>query len=154
MYTNYPQDVEVVTPFGLVYLAITDGYHVYVNANSNGRTVTIGGKPIRFTAHLKFRDGHWAEDKDSAGRYSLYARKANVNTINDEATDTQKSKIRDVVFPAIIQFLNDRPELLKQAQSIHVNNRIDSLQEEVDKLQLQLNEKLQEMNTLRLSCTN
>lgn len=148
MYIDYPQNIEVVTPCGLVYLAITDGNHVYVDANRDGRTVTIGGKPIRFTAHLKFRDGQWAEDKDSAGRLSLYAKKANVNTMNDGATDTQKSKIRDVVFPVIIQFILERPELIKQAQAAHVNNTVDSLEEEIRLLQLQINEKLQEIASL------
>src|SRR4051812_9979995 len=100
MHIEYPRDLQVVTPVGVVVCAVTDGNHIYVQSEE-GQPLVVSGKPLRASVHLMRRNGKW-EHTNENGHTTLYCRKWEcLYTNKDEATATQKGKVLEAIVPAV-----------------------------------------------------
>ena len=134
---EYPSNIPLQTSIGEVLLNVTSATHIYVDCNGNGRVAEVSGKPIRFSLHMTKTAQGWTV-MGADGRSSLYCKKANVMTLADEATATQKEKVLAAVLPRLQGWIVDNAALLREAQLAHVNNRKDSLLDKREELEAEI----------------
>lgn len=118
------------TPIGAVNCTITQNDHIYVE----GKNVVVSGKPLNFSLHLFLENGIWFDKRDSSGRTSFYCNKA--DKFLEYATPTQRVKVLANIIPAVSTWVT--PEMLKEAQKIYINNKVDNLREKREELAKEL----------------
>lgn len=112
-YIKYPSNIPLSTELGTVYLSITDANHTYVHTDDG------------YTLNLCFVDNKWIEEQAQCVRGYF------VPIISSKA---QIEKIRKVLIPVVIKFMDEHPELRRQAQIAHVHNQIEIKQESIKSL--------------------
>ena len=66
---QYPQNIEIETKFGPVFLSIVQGDYVYVDGQGNGKFITVAGKKYTIALRLHCYDGKtWELGKNKYGQ--------------------------------------------------------------------------------------
>jgi hypothetical protein len=126
---------EAHTSYGTVYCTVTDAKHVYVDANSNGKSLEYRGRRYNMTFHLGLYDDSpsfqlW---RDSRAIYGC------------DVPPTYKAKITEAVLVAVNAHLRRHPALLVEAQRVSINNDLCRVESDVE----ELSKKLAEVNAKR-----
>jgi hypothetical protein len=139
---DLPTGLPVATPYGNVYLSPTDGRHVYVDANSNGKRLTVKGREFTATLHAyRQEDGTWS-DRDPErynGGTSFYgSRVGSFDYSRDAIPPTFRASIVAAMVAAVGEWVAQYPGLLHAAEIANLNNQLRSLEEDREKLMAQL----------------
>lgn len=142
-YKEYPRDLSVETPIGTVALSITDGHHIYVDFNSDGRFVTIRGAQYTGSLHLNYADGkgwgtHSREGKDQ--RASMFMSKRGSG--GHSASASAQAKACEVLTEAVRSWVATKDDLLTAAEEADINNDLLKIEEE----RVDIRHKLKELD--------
>lgn len=153
MHVNF----TVLTAYGLVECAATEGDHVHVSAGSNGRNqLTFRGSQYNASIHLnRYPDteGAWVITRDEkTGREKTYCasvKRVNVYTLSDDAPPSYRAKMLAEVIRAVSAHLAAHPELLLHAEAKSCQTDVDRAQGEVDELEKKLTEARAKLKAAR-----
>lgn len=143
----YPQNIQLPTPFGDVYLSVTDCNHIYVNGGSDGKYITVNKVEYQTSFHLqRTENGSFDLNKDGRGiRGSRTWRCSKGNYNADHMSTAAIDKVKKVLIPLVNEWAVANPEIFDRAEYAHINNKILSLENEVKSLSDDLIAKQQEI---------
>ena len=146
-WTQYPKDIELSTPIGPVWLAITSADHVHVDANSNGKSIAVRGVEYNVSAHLYLLDdGTWGPK----GRDSFHiTRHVYTTYAKSFPSDSARKAIESAIIPAVSYFMQANPTLLRQADDADRNNRISRCKRQIAEAEETLGKLYDELNTIQ-----
>ena len=131
---NYPHNIPVETPFGMMAMSVTDGDHIYLDGNHNGKSIVVNGVELGCSIHLNKIDGEWVIDP----QYLYASRKGSLKP----ASDAARKKLLATI-PAIIkEYMLKNPRLLTLARA----DKLDTL---TVQLEAKITEKERELEILR-----
>lgn len=140
-------EVEVDTPFGPLWLEPTSADGILVNANSNGRFVTVNRCEVKFLHHWWLQpDGSWSDIGDAAHSTPLNITRSGGKI----ASNAVYRKVREVI-PTVVQEWAESPigmHWLRHAQEAKVNNRAMRIEEQLNDLNGQVAAKKRELADL------
>lgn len=122
-WVQYPQNIEVRTSYGSVWISCT-GYahdHVYVDANSNGRGLKYRGKHYPICFHIGRYDGQWALYRDENGQ---------PGRVYCDAPPTYKHKLVVDTVAHVAAFLAADPGWLRAGRIAQANNHLGKMERE------------------------
>ena len=135
-----PANIEVTTPYGPAFLAVTQGDHIHVDSSSNGKFLNYtNGSEYTASIHLNLVDGKWA----ITSIYSSNRTAAQKGNYNAPVPPSHLKKIVDAMYVAAVAYVVDRPNVLAKAQDAHLNNSLLRIEDEIAELR-EKTEKLQE----------
>jgi len=157
---NTPSNIKLDTKFGPVLLHVTQGNHIYVDANSNSATnpnigLTIRGVRYGVSAHF-FRYGiKWEIQRDTGtsglrASTALYMSRSGPYT-NLRATEPSRSAREAVIAeltPHIQKWADSNPKILKEAHEAHIYNETSKHVEEIEKKEAEIAKLKQEIFNL------
>jgi hypothetical protein len=143
---QYPKDIELPTPLGPVWLAITDGNHIYVDANSNEKYLTVNGVKLCVSLHLHRRsDGTWGTQSSD----SVHARRLDWTNYNQShASSAACKKILATIIPLVDDFMDNNEDLRRQAAEADRNNRAERVLTTIADLEEQLAKARDELDAI------
>lgn len=126
---QYPRDIELDTPLGVVVLAVTDGDHIFVDA----KHVTVNRVEYNASLHV-FRqaDGTFASNKHS----DLYM--SRVDNFKD-ASRAARIKTRVVLEGAVDAWARANADVFKAAADADTNNKVLRIDAELEELHAKIN---------------
>ena len=132
------QSTVIETPFGPMHATFTSGTSAYIDANSDGKFITINGLRVCAVVRLEKRNGEWV---DSGWCY--FNKKDWKNTRDMDLTASQNRKARTVLIPFLCEWAASQDSSqLDQAEIDSQQGTINVLNYEIKKLQDQLTEKM------------
>jgi hypothetical protein len=141
-YESGPEEVELDSPFGKLWVKVL-GWGVYVDANSNGRSISINGVDYSFVLRLQYGDGDRLELEkqkgDPYGFHAVYGVRVNwvgkgISYNNSGISNSAREKAKKVLIPLVQEWLDKNPALVSQARFAAASNEYRSAVEEYDKL--------------------
>lgn len=123
----------IETPFGPMYFALTKGDHVYISAGGSGTddppAIVVNGVAYYTNVHLYLQpDGSWNTRPGSNDPYM--SRKGSVGR---SASTAAEKKALEGIRKTWEQFIAGDDGALIEAERRHVNNEIQSLEEDIEK---------------------
>jgi hypothetical protein len=143
---QYPTDIPLETSVGTVYLNITNGHHIYIDASSNTYPDKFANSGHLISRHLVYRDtdylfsGHAYRTHYTWDFVQPYGEPAltNVSRRNTMfSSDAAPKTHRAAILTAILDALNewqlrlDTAALLVEAELADANNKILRLDEQI-----------------------
>ncbi len=117
----YPQNIELHTSCGSVFISITDSKHIYCDASGNGKSLEFRGKRYPLSVHLS-RVGTELRFDVSSGTSSIYC----------GAPRTYVTKMVEAVITAVNAHIFHNPHLLLDADIADANNELVRREEELE----------------------
>lgn len=137
---DYPSDIEVETPLGPVFLTVTDGDSVYVDASGRREPLVVNGVPLNVSLHLADYGHGFEPRRDSQGN-AWRALSASRTDEYRDASDAARRRILAVLVPVVNDFMRRNPYLRDEGQEARRAADISSLETEIAKLEDDLAER-------------
>jgi hypothetical protein len=152
-YLSLPEGEEVPTKYGKVVIKPTNGVQVYIDANSNGKKLTVRGVEYSVTFHAQDYGNGMEPFRDQQGRthHALYASRAgHMRDVSDAARRSLTEELTRVAreYAATEQ----GRAALALAGKVDHNNRAQRIEEEICKLERELATKRTELATTAPRC--
>ena len=152
-YLEYPKDILLETPLGVVTLVVPQADYVIVNTEYR-KPITVNKVEYTLSLRLKkYADGWNLEKSDNGSTYhSLSAMRLDWTKINSAyASDAARTKIKSVLIPLVEKWVEDNADVIAQAEFVKLNNQAYTTEQEVNKLRnllITTEQKLQEQIAL------
>lgn len=132
MSCTYPRNIELDTPLGKVWLAVTDADHIHVDANSNCKSLTVNRVEYGVSLHLFRGDDGKLNTRDYRDLYM-----SRVGTYKDPS-DAARKKCLQVLVPAVQAWADANPEVFWAAAEAARTAAVNRLNVEIEELETKL----------------
>lgn len=131
----------IETPFGTMFGTFTSSTDAYIEANSDGKFITINGLRVCAVIRLKKEDGIWVNSG-----WNFLGKKDWKNTRDMDLTASQSRKVYNVLVPFLCDWASNQDDsMLARAEINAQDAKIDILVREIEKLQAQVEAKTNEL---------
>ncbi len=143
-YIQYPQDIEVATAYGPIYLSVTNQDHIYADASGNGKHLVFKGDKYSVSLHLVHGcsfEGDWIpmhEGKDQSCKSSSAFYCAKFRAWPDKCPPTYALKIKAEIIRVVNAWVKDQKETLRLAACAYWNNRALDEEKEIKEAEQKL----------------
>jgi hypothetical protein len=123
----------ISTPFGDAQIIVTQGDHIYMDANGWGDGFTVNRVQMRVSAHFSLVDGKWDHQKRNENHCPyMYTNRFD----NGDVSWSALTKLREELPPLITEWAAAHPEVLLQAA---INAKKEEIRKKEDALEVSRN---------------
>lgn len=146
--------IPLETPLGTVWLVPTDATHISVDANSDGKTLTVRG--VSHPVHLHvYRTGCIGDGESTWNIRAGWENRSDTHfggrwtgTKYVDATDAFRRKVLAEVVPLVEAWANANEDKLVGAECTHLRGKVSTITREIAELERKLDEKHVEREVL------
>jgi hypothetical protein len=140
------------TVLGPITATATSADHVYVSAgNRHQEPLVINGVEYSLSMHLQAVRGTVSLQPDSNGGtyHSIHLTRRNWTNYNEShGTPSARKRAEMIVIAAVQRWINEHPDVLREADQTDRNNKARKLETEIAELEAELTEKRAELAEL------